>query len=382
MAFDLQAYLRDLEYLVNIDSNSKVPEGTKLIADFYAKRYQALGWKVEYHHISDEVGPCLTACNLEAETYDILLLGHIDTALPIGAPKLHPFSIDEQGLAHGPGCGDMKSGGLNCFYAIKELTEEKLLDEVAICVCLNSDEEISSIHSRPLLEKLALKTRYAIALEPARKNGELVYGRRGVGRYTLTATGIAAHSGVNPQDGSSAINELACWIVELHKMNNPAEGTNVNIGKISGGAGANTVAGDAVGYMDIRFTNMEEVLKIEAWMRDKEQHPFTPGGARIKVSGGVTRPPMNPTAETFALCDELSAIGKKIGVDFSWIETGGAGDGSFTAMHGVPTIDGLGPIAGNTHSEREYMVVDSIEPRCRLLKAFVQHIAKRPRNKN
>lgn len=374
MKFCLETYLQELEYLVNTDSASRYREGTTKVAKFFAEKFKALGWHVTYHQMSDEVGPCLEICNKVSDQYDILCLGHMDTALPKGTPEKRPFSIDEHGRAHGPGVGDMKSCILSMYYVLADLQEEGKLENASICLSLNSDEEISSIYSRPLLEKLAQKSSYCLVIESARKDGSLVNQRRGVGRYTLKASGVAAHSGVNPQDGSSAIHELANWIVELHKLNDLEHGTSVNVGVISGGAGANTVAAEAVGLMDLRFSDEKTPEILEKRMKEMQENPFTPGGAKVEVTGGVTRPPMNPSAETLVLCDEISVLSKKINVPIHWTATGGGADGSFTAMYGVPTIDGIGPIAGEGHSEREFMIVDSIEPRYRLAKEIIAHI--------
>lgn len=377
MKFCLESYLKELECLVNIDSASRYPEGTRKIAEFFAEKFKALGWNITYHQINDEVGPCLEICNKVSDRYDILCLGHMDTALPKGTPEKRPFSIDENGRAHGPGVGDMKSCILSMYYVLADLQEEGKLENVAICLSLNSDEEISSVYSRPLLEKLAQKSSYCLVIESARKDGSLVNKRRGVGRYTLKASGIAAHSGVNPQDGSSAINELANWIVELHKLNNLDQGTSVNVGVISGGAGPNTIAAEAIGLMDLRFSDEKVPEMLEKRMKEMQENPFTLGGARVEFVGGVTRPPMNPSLKTLALCDEISSLAKKINVPMHWTATGGGADGSFTAMYGVPTIDGIGPIAGDGHSEREFMVVDSIEPRYRLAKEIIVHILQK-----
>lgn len=377
MKFCLETYLKELEYLVNTDSATRCPGGTAKIAAFFAEKFEALGWHVTYHRLHDEVGPCLEICNKISDHYDILCLGHMDTALPIGAPEKRPFSIDEDGIAHGPGVGDMKSCLLSMYYTLADLQTEGHLDHAAVCLSLNSDEEISSIYSRPLLEKLAKKSSYSVVIESARKDGSLVNQRRGVGRYTLKASGVAAHSGVNPQDGSSAIHELANWIVELHKLNDLEHGTSVNVGVIRGGVGPNTVAAEAEGLMDLRFSDEKVPEILENKMKEMQQNPFTKGGAKIEVLGGVTRPPMNPTADTLSLCDEIVKLSERIQVPIHWTSTGGGADGSFTAMHGVPTIDGVGPVAGNAHSEREYMVVDSIEPRYRLSKEIIRHILQR-----
>ncbi len=373
MQFCLKTYLKELEELVNTDSASYYPQGTEKVAAFFARRYEALGWSVKYHRLNEKIGPCLAICNQESEAYDLLCLAHMDTALPQGTPAKRPFTI-EGPHAKGPGVSDMKACVLSLYYVMAALQSDGALDKSSVCLLLNSDEEISSIYSRPLIEDFAKKANACLVWESARKDGSLVNERRGVGRYTLAASGIAAHSGVNPQDGSSAIHELAHWIVELDKLNDLAHGTSINVGVVHGGAGANTIAAEAVGLLDLRFSDPSVPPALESKMKDMEQHPFVAGGAHVKVSGGVTRPPMNPTPKTLAMCDRISRIGEEIGVPVRWTATGGGADGSFTAMYGVPTFDGIGPVGGNAHSEREFLVIDSVEPRYRLAKEIVTYL--------
>lgn len=379
MSFCLETYLTELEELVNIDSASLNPEGTAQIAEYFAKKFSELGWQTSFQKINDAVGPCLKIYSKPgAERYDILMIGHMDTALPKGTPAERPFSRLGN-YAYGPGVIDMKASLLSIYYTLRQLKEEGALDDASLCLLFSSDEEISSIYSRPIIEEMAKKSSYCLVLEPARKEGTMVNQRRGVGRYTLHATGVAAHSGVNPQEGSSAINELANWIVELHKLNDWAGGTSLNVGLISGGSGVNSVAAQATGQMDIRFTDESVPEKIEAKMKVMQAKPFTPGGAKVKVTGGVTRPPMNPSPETLALCDEIMEIANRLQVKTSWIATGGGSDASFTARLGVPTLDGIGPVGAYAHSEREYLEIDSVVPRLELAVEIVRHILKKCR---
>lgn len=373
--FSLDQYLKELEFLVNFDSGSRIPEGTAKVADYFTEKFEALGWNVRRHAISEEVGPCLEITNGRTDRYDILLIGHMDTVFPRGTAAARPLRI-EGDRAYGPGANDMKASLLSAYYALAALGADSALAGASICLLMNSDEELSSIYSRPLIEKLAQQSDYAIILEPARKGGEMVKQRRGVARYKLHAIGIAAHAGVNPQDGSSAINELAHWILALHAKNAWDKGTSVNVGVVSGGTGANTIAPHALGEVDVRFTDPKEVEALEAMMKEMEANPRTKGGAKITVTGGVTRPPMNPSEKTLALCDDITNISREIGVSFEWIATGGGSDASFTAAFGVPTVDGFGPVGGDAHTEKEYLVISTIEPRLNLLQRTIDHILR------
>lgn len=370
---DLQKYLKELAYLVSFDSGSRIPEGTARVAKYFTEKFNELGWYVKEHHISDDIGPCLQISNTEDNHYDILMIGHMDTVFPRGMAEKHPLHIEGNKL-HALGANDMKASILSAYYALKDLQQQGCLKEAKICLLLNSDEELSSIYSRPLIESVAKNAEYALVLEPARKGGEMVNERRGVARYKLNAHGVAAHSGVNPWDGSSAINELAHWIIKLHEKNNLAKQTSVNVGLISGGTGVNVVAPWASAEVDVRFKDVNEVHAIEKMMHEMEQNPFTPGGAGIEFSGGITRPSMEPTAKSLALCDAITDISKKINVPFKWIATGGGSDASFTAALGVPTLDGFGPVGGDAHTTGEYLLIDTIQPRWLLLVETIKYI--------
>lgn len=371
--FDMDEFLGELEHLVQIDSGSRTPEGTERVAAYFEKRFAGLGWKSQRYDVGDEVGPCVRFWNGSEEAYDVLMLGHMDTVFPKGTAMARPFRV-EGDKAYGPGVVDMKASLLFAYYAVRDLQERGRLEGRSVCVLFNSDEEISSVHSKRLIESLAHKSSYAVVMEPARKGGEMVKQRRGVARYTLHATGVAAHAGVNPQDGSSAIEELSNWVLALHKKNDLANGLSVNVGVVSGGSTPNTIAAAATAEVDVRFVKPQQVKDLEEFMEELATRPFTPGGAGVKVSGGVRRPPMNPSEETLALCDEITRLSNGVGVRFDWIATGGGSDASFTAACGVPTVDGMGPVGAHAHTADEYLEINTLLPRLKLVTASIDHI--------
>lgn len=371
--FSLDEYLRELEKLVNIDSGSKDVTGTTAIADYFAEKFQQIGWQVKHYRPDPVVGPCLQITNQAADRYDILLIGHMDTVFSQGTAAKRPFMIKDN-KAYGPGVVDMKASLLSVYYAVKYLHETGLLQGASVCIAFNSDEEISSIHSRSWLEQLAMNSRYALVMEPARADGSMVNTRRGVGRYTMEFHGVASHSGVAPEKGVSAINELAHWIIALHNLTDHAQGTSLNVGVVQGGTTANTVADYAMAQMDVRMKEMSAVTRLQETLEYLLAHPQTPG-IQVTVSGGITRPPMNPTSEALALCETVDAIAKQLGIDFQWIATGGGSDANLTAALGIPTIDGLGPIGGLSHTADEYLDIQSVEPRLMLLCELLAEMA-------
>jgi glutamate carboxypeptidase len=373
MDFSQEEYLKELEYLVNIDSGSFDPEGTAKIAAYFTEKFRALGWQVTSHQLDTAVGPCLQITNHSTEQFDMLLIGHMDTVFTKGTAEKRPFSI-QGNRAYGPGVVDMKASLLSVYYAVKHLDSLGLLEKISVGIAFNSDEELSSKYSRPWLERMGAKSKCALVLEPARADGSMVNTRRGVGRYTIEFKGVPSHSGVAPEKGISAINELAHWIIALHGLTNYEKGTNINVGVVKGGTTPNTVAEDAVASVDLRMKDLDEVAKIEKTIQDLLDNPKTPG-IKVTVSGGVTRPPMNPTPAALELCKKVDEIAERLGVDFQWIATGGGSDANITAALGVPSIDGLGPIGSLSHTVEEYLEIDSIEPRLQLLCELMAEIA-------
>ncbi len=374
-SIQLDEFLKDLEILVNIDSGSKHPAGGAEVARRMQEKYSEMGWQVKKHSFSDAVGPCLEVTNSESPHYDILFMGHMDTVFAVGTAAERPFTV-KGGRAYGPGVSDMKAGLLLTCYALQALDKRGELKKrgISVCVAMNSDEEIGSRHSRLWLEKLAKRSRYVFVMEAARSNGALVLRRKGVGRYDIEFAGIAAHAGVEPEKGASAINELGHWIVALHSLTNSEVGTTVNVGVVSGGTAGNVVADKARAEVDVRVADMTEAAKLEEKIKELLAGPKTPG-VKVRVSGGINRPPMNPSVGTEKACRIIEAVGRELGIDILWASTGGGSDGNFSAALDVPTIDGLGPIGGGAHGVAEYLEINSVLPRLNLLSELVVRLS-------
>nr|WP_321523844.1 M20 family metallopeptidase [uncultured Cohaesibacter sp.] len=367
---DLDSFLKDLEFLVNIDSGSGDLDGVSAVAAFFEEEFTKLGWQVIRRDVGSDVGPCLEILSPgNRNDHDILLLGHMDTVFPKGTAAERPFHI-EGNRAYGPGVMDMKSGDLFALY-LARLFHKTGEATPSICLALNSHEEIGSELSRGWIEDLARRSHHAFILEPGRANGDLVFERKGTGRYCLKFHGKAAHSGVDPQNGASAINELACWVTELHKLTDFETGLTLNVGLISGGTSVNAIAEFAEAEVDLRFVSQDQADLVEARIREMAQNVFTPN-VTVSVTGGVSRPPMNASDDALTLCRKVDAIAADLGVKIGWQKTGGGSDGNFTADVGIPTIDGMGPVGGRAHSREEYLEVDSISERFALLAGIVR----------
>lgn len=361
--FVLDEYLRLVEELVNIDSGSRVRGGPAKVAAKMAELYRALGLSVQVLDGDNEYGPRLEIrSHPEREEIDLLLSGHMDTVFAGGTAAERPFRA-ENGRGYGPGVMDMKAGLVSMYYLVRALTEEKT--DLSFCVALNSDEEISSLRSRDWIAGLARKSAYAFVMEPGRKNGEYVSERKGLARYQVTMKGIAAHAGIAPQDGASAIHEMAHFITEIIALNAYDRGTSVNVGVISGGNTANVVCDLAECQIDTRFDDIGESQKIEAKLEALKQAPRD-SRVSISVTRAGFRPPMRATDKTTALLEQMKAEGERLGMEVKWVKTGGGSDGNFIAFEGCTVVDGMGPAGEGAHSSNEVLHIDTIEKRLEL----------------
>ncbi|MDR0562156.1 MAG: M20 family metallopeptidase [Spirochaetaceae bacterium] len=362
-SFALPEYVEALEHLVNIDSGSKNKKGADTIADFFEERYKKLGLSVKRFYPSEYAGSCLEIRNKpDSDGIDLLMSGHMDTVFPDGTAARRRFKV-ENGRAYGPGVLDMKAGLLSAYYLAAALTESG--SNISFCVAHNSDEEISSIYSRDWISGLARHSRYGFILEPGRKNGEFVHQRKGLAKFRLEFRGIASHAGVAPERGASAVHEMSRWITELVALNNYSAGTSLNAGTAAGGTVANTVAAYACCEIDTRFAVPEELEKIKAAVQKLSENRFD---QRVEVASSISgyRPPMNPSKHTFELMRLVEEVGGSLGMTVKWVSTGGGSDGNLIAAEGCAVIDALGPCGDKSHSDDEYMILDTVEPRLEL----------------
>jgi len=293
----------------------------------------------------------------------LLVMTHIDTVWPIGTLARKPFEVDDA-EARGPGIYDMKASVAMMLQALTFLRENDVSHR-PITWLINTEEEVGSPVSRPVIEKLASESEYVLVLEPpVAPNGALKTARKGVGMFTMQITGLAAHAGADPEKGVSAIQELANQIQYLHGMTDFALGTTVNVGVVSGGTARNVVAAEAIALIDLRVTTMAEADRVVKSILSAE--PRLPG-SQVHVEGGLNRPPMERTNKIAAAFQQVRAAGQRLGLQLSEASTGGGSDGNFTAAIGATTIDGLGCTGDGAHAEHEHISLDGFVERTALL---------------
>ncbi len=298
----------------------------------------------------------------------LFLLGHLDTVFPVGTLAQRPFRVAE-GRATGPGVYDMKGGLAVLVEALAELRGAGARPRRPLRILVSCDEEVGSSTSRPLIDALAHGAAAALVLEPSLPGGGAKTARKGVANYTLRALGRAAHVGADPKEGISAVTELAHQILAAQALAAPERGTTVIAGLIGGGTASNVVPAEAWAEVDVRFATGDEAARIDTAMRALA--PVVPG-ARLEITGGVNRPPLERTDAGVALYRAARAVAAEIGVDLPEGSTGGASDGNFTAALGVPTLDGLGPQGGGAHAVHEHVLVEDLPRRVALLRRLLE----------
>ncbi len=294
----------------------------------------------------------------------ILVLGHSDTVHPLGSLAGMPFR-EAGGRLWGPGVLDMKAGIACAIFAARALRELGLPVRRKVLLQLNSDEEVGSESSRPLTEAEARRSVAVLLVEPGTGlEGKLKTARKGVGEYTLSVRGKAAHAGLDFAAGASAVLELARQIEKIAAFSDLERGITVNPGVISGGTRANVVAAEARASIDVRVIRLRDAAAL-----DRKFHRLRPFDRRctIEVSGGLNRPPMERSPDVVRLFRLAQRLAKELGVELEESLSGGGSDGNFTAALGVPTLDGLGAVGEGAHAPGESVLVSRMADRAALL---------------
>ena len=275
-----------------------------------------------------------------------LLVGHYDTVWPVGTLAERPFEVDGN-IVRGPGVFDMKGGLTQMVLALRTLDELGLEPPLTPVVFVNADEEIGSRSSTRYIRMLARRAARAYVLEPALgESGAIKTERKGIGRFTITVFGKAAHAGLDPEGGASAILELSHVIQQLFALNDPAKGITVNVGTIDGGIQPNVIAPHSTAVVDVRVPTVDDGEAIEKAIHGLE--PRTPG-VRLSVEGAIGRPSMEATPRNQALWREAQAVGTSLGLDLESARAGGGSDGNTTSQY-TATLDGLGPVGDGAHA--------------------------------
>ncbi len=292
-----------------------------------------------------------------------LLVGHCDTVWPLGTLRKMPVRRESDAL-WGPGVFDMKAGLVQMIYALRTVMRLGLRPPADTVAVINSDEEIGSPDSSPLIRRLARCATRAFILEPAfGQGGKLKTGRKASGDFTIVVRGRAAHAGINPEEGASAILEMSYQIQKLFALNNAARGITVNVGTIDGGVRSTVVAPEVRADVDVRVRTRADALEVAAAIRGLK--PINPD-TTIEISGGIDQWPMEPNARNQSLWLQAQQLGRRLGLELDQAVVGGSSDGNTTSRY-TATLDGLGAVGDGAHAEHEHAVVSRMVERCALL---------------
>lgn len=286
----------------------------------------------------------------------VLVVGHYDTVWPAGtlAGWQGPAGGDDGGVLSGPGIFDMKTGLVQGIWALKLLRDADIPCPT-VTFLFNGDEEIGSVYSRPLIEKAALEADAVLVLE-ASADGAVKTGRKGVGIFTVRATGVEAHAGLDPTAGASAIHALAEFVVQAVQVADLDRGTSLNVGLIEGGSGSNVAAGSATAVIDIRVRNAAEMKRVDTAL---DAIAVSDARVDIDVEHFWNRPPMAPP-EINPLLQAAREAAADVGLQLQDVSVGGASDANFVAALGVPVLCGLGAVGGGAHARSEHIQVKAV----------------------
>lgn len=341
-----------LKTMTEAESPSDIPGAQLKIREIIADRFESLGYRVKRIPGRGSGGmlharPAGRAQSRPAQ----LLLGHYDTVWPIGTLKDMPFE-HEGDIVRGPGVYDMKGGVAQALLAIGALRHFNIRPPVVPHVFLNSDEEVGSRESRRYIESLAPRMNRVFVLEPSLgPAGRLKTARKGIARFTVTVHGEAAHAGLDPGAGASAILELSHVIQNLFALNDFERGVTVNVGTIDGGLRPNVVAPESRAVVDVRVETKEDGDRVE-----KAILGLKPAieGTSLAIEGGFGRPAMERTPQNRQLWRLARTLGDELGLQLEEGLAGGGSDGNFTSLH-TATLDGLGAVGDGAHARHEHL---------------------------
>jgi glutamate carboxypeptidase len=354
------------EALVRIESPTHDKAAVDRCGRELAARLEAMGGRVD-RLPREQTGDHLRAEFARGER-QVLLLGHFDTVWPVGQLARMPIRR-EDGRLYGPGLFDMKAGVAIGMLAVRALQEAGADPGRRIVMLWTTDEEVGSRTSREAIEEEARRSDAVLVLEPSLPGGAVKTSRKGCGEFEIVVHGIAAHAGIDPGKGASAIHELARQIAAVERLQNLAQGVSVNVGRISGGTRPNVVAEEARAVVDVRAPTMEAARRIEAaFAALAPSDPRT----RLSITGGFERPPLERGPGVVQLYERARGIAGRLGRTLQEGGTGGGSDGNFTAALGVPTLDGLGALGDGAHAIHEHVIIDELPWRAALLAGLLE----------
>lgn len=364
-----QDFIEKLKEYVLIETPSGNPEQNRKLLDMIAGDFEDLGCSTELKTTENSGGILTARAAGYSNERKQLMVGHSDTVWPVGTLQKMPWIVDEdEGVTRGPGVYDMKSGIVMMQMALSVMKELDLKPTLQPVVMINTDEEIGSPESKDEFLNIAREMDRVFVPEPSLGiEGLLKTSRKGSARYTITVHGIAAHAGIEPEKGVSAIVEMAYVVQRLNELNDADRGVSVNIGTISGGQATNVIPDHAEISVGVRMLRVDDAEGVDEQIRSMQPELE---GAEIEVEGGLRRPPMEQNERNRELWDRAKRCADELGIELDHGLSGGGSDGSFTSLHAA-TLDGMGPVGDGAHKKSEMLVIDKTIERIALLAAML-----------
>jgi len=330
-----------------------------------AARLEAIGGRVTRLPRPDRGDHLLTEFGCGCS--QILLLGHFDTVWPVGQLDRMPLTRSN-GRLHGPGVFDMKAGIAIAMLAVRALLEVGPKLDHRLVMLWTTDEEVGSQSSRTAIQDEACRSRAVLVLEPSLPGGAVKTSRKGCGSYQLTVRGVAAHAGIEPQKGASAVQELAHQILRVNALQDLARGISVNVVQVSGGLRSNVIPDEARATVDVRVPTAAAAGEIDAAFGALRA---IDSRTTVEATGGIDRPPLERTSHVQRLYKQAADVARELGQDLAEGGTGGGSDGNFTAALGIPTLDGLGAIGDGAHALHEHVDIETLADRAALVAGLI-----------
>ena len=366
------SYLETLQALVESESPTRNRAATDSTAALLKTMLEQRGWQVSSAprnplQDAEDLGDHIIA-RWPAEGDDnTLLLAHYDTVWPVGTLETMPYTLEDD-RAYGPGSLDMKAGITASIEALALIQAEQARLRGPVTLLISSDEEIGSISSRVLIEDLAKQHQRVLVVEPGRDDGALKVGRKGTAMFRARFQGVSAHAGNNPEDGASALRELAHFLLYAENLQDSSKQTSVNLTVAQGGSVSNVIAENAQASLDMRVLDVAEAERVDSALRH-----YQPQDKRVslQLEGGLNRPPLALTPANQALFEEANALGAAMNLHWEGAIVGGGSDGNFTSALGIPTLDGLGSVGQGPHARHEHIRIRDSLDRLALLAALL-----------
>ncbi len=384
-----QAMVDLVQELCNLNSGTLNVAGLGRVREVLCREFAALGGELRcvdlppLEKINDAgvveqapLGQAIVITKRPEVRPRLLLCIHMDTVYDLEHPFQRCRFLDDSRL-NGPGVADAKGGLVVMLNALLALEQSPLASKLGWQVVINPDEELGSPGSGALLQSAAREADWGLLFEPTLPDGTLISWRKGAGNFTFVVHGKAVHSGRDFAAGRNAVVAMSRLMTEIHALNLDPEIT-YNVGRVSGGGALNIVPDLAIGRVNVRVRTVDQQHQVEREFDRLVAQANAADGIRVERFGSFTSPPKMLEPRTETLQAVIEKCGQALGIPVKWQGSGGASDGNKFAAAGLPNIDSLGPMGGEIHSSREFLLVDSLVPRTQLVTAVMARLASGP----